>query len=592
MGRPKVFATLAFVLFFTGAYFAACPTATRNIYLAAVTGESSGGVFRLQVELRPGNGSAYTSVSPRTGFATQDSEETAVDYAFSSTGMDRRQCDVYFRIEGLDANSTVDGPSAGGAMAVATRAALLGRQIRQDVVMTGTISPSGKVGAVGGIIEKAVGASDSGAKYFLAPALQIHEALLISAISRTKDFHVLEISSVRDAEQVLYSSYAEKFYSNYTPSGISIPRNLPPLQPDLDLSRFSKVAGRVVDKLDSKVSQVFSSGQKGTEIAGLADYFRDEIRLTRQLISLGYPFSGANQAFLLSIDAEYLKIADNKLDLQGSLKDVKACLGNVSMPQKTSENFHWAIGADLRRVWAEKKIEDDKGPDEGQDDYSVLRDYLYAYSWCGVSSELASQAGEIGGKAVNESVLAGLAQQKLSEAEGRIKSASLPDYDALWHLEAGQLAAKEGKFGAAIYDATYASSMQGAADENTGNLTDSAARLMEGQRKSLWGKVYYGQGAFLYASAQAGGFAPADSYKILKYSSELDKASAQIDQALEAQPAANISEGANVQIQQAGEGQGSGNIRGEDDFAVGMVLSLCVGLMGALAAWRSMHSME
>ena len=51
--------------------FAACPTASREINMAAVVSENEGGIFVLHVEVRPGNGSVFTSITPRIGFSTQ-----------------------------------------------------------------------------------------------------------------------------------------------------------------------------------------------------------------------------------------------------------------------------------------------------------------------------------------------------------------------------------------------------------------------------------------------------------------------------------------------------------------------------------------
>ena len=54
--------------------------------------------------------------------------------------------------------------------------------------------------------------------------------------------------------------------------------------------------------------------------------------------------------------------------MPGSLQDVKACVSDLKKPAKTSENFHWAIGADLRRDWATRKIKDVESAKEGRDD--------------------------------------------------------------------------------------------------------------------------------------------------------------------------------------------------------------------------------
>lgn len=57
-----------------------------------------------------------------------------------------------------DIQGKIDGPSAGGALTVATLAAFRGDDLNPDVVMTGTINPDGTIGPVGGIPQKISGA--------------------------------------------------------------------------------------------------------------------------------------------------------------------------------------------------------------------------------------------------------------------------------------------------------------------------------------------------------------------------------------------------------------------------------------------------
>ncbi|MEM2137820.1 MAG: S16 family serine protease [Candidatus Anstonellaceae archaeon] len=585
MARRALLATLFFLLILGSAsVYATCPSATRQIYLAAVTGESSGGVFQLTVETRPGNGTIYTAVNPRTGFATQESEEIAVDYAFANSNYRRSECDIFFKISGTDDKTTVDGPSAGAAMTVATHAAITGKQVRQDIVMTGTISSAGNVGEVGGIIEKAIAAADSGARYFLTPKLQVHEALLISSISKGGNFQAIETLSIPEAEKIAFSEYSKEFGANYTPKSRPLPENLEEQKLDAEMARFSLVAGRVVGKLETKVDSVFGDNGNLPQILGLREYFRNEIAKEKQQISLGYPFTAANAAFLLSIDAEYVRIGNRGLDMTGSRADVSSCIGKLQKIPKTGENFQWALGADLRRNWAQKKLNDTYDLDSGQDDYSRLRDLLFAYSWCGISEELSSQASEIGGKPIVESALSSLAAKKISDADSEIANAARPDIDAFWHLETAKQAEKNGDFAAAIYDATYARVMQQVSGENVQNVSEAAKKMMAEGRKSLWGKIYYSQGSYLYQEAVSQKFPPLDAYRILRYSQELDNVAGEIEAELAKGNAAPARNG------NGGGAAGKTQQKGEHDLAVSALLAACVGGLSILAAYRAMKT--
>jgi len=529
MRKPEALLFAALFMLLPSLNAIPCPQAVRQISLAAVTGEESGGIFTLLVETRPGSGRIYTSVLPPTGFATQESEKTAAGYAFSSTGFARDECDVLYSIYGDFGTSSIDGPSAGAAMAIATRAALLNKTIRPDVVVTGTVSENGEIGSVGGVIEKSLAAAEAGARYILLPKLELGEALLISSVSKPGAFDAIEVANVQEAERIAFSQKSERFSSRFEPKSKPIPANLQALQPDAGTARFGKVASQVVEGLSAKVDGAFYRGSP--QANALQDYFQQEISKYRKLLSMGYFFTAANSAFLLSIDAEYLKVGSSKVDLDRRIGDVQDCINSLSPPRKTRENFHWAVGSDLRRLWASEKLNETLKNRKDEEGYATLRNLLFAYSWCGISRELARNAEEIGGEPVDESLVSSLASQKLSEADEELSSSPTLDYDALWHYNIALQANKSGNYGAALYEATYALSMQKATSERQ-NLSEAAEKLMAGKPASLWGKIYYGQGAYLYADETGSGTAPKDAYRILKYSSELDKASLQIDEVL------------------------------------------------------------
>ncbi len=63
-----------------------------------------------------------------------------------------------------------DGPSAGCAMVTALASALSGRAVRRDLAMTGEVTLTGKVLAIGGLKEKTMAAAAAGVKTVLIPA--------------------------------------------------------------------------------------------------------------------------------------------------------------------------------------------------------------------------------------------------------------------------------------------------------------------------------------------------------------------------------------------------------------------------------------
>ena len=515
------------LLLFSTQLFPYCAPQNRSIHLAAVAGESDGVIFRLDVRVQPGTGMVYTAVSPLTGFSTQESEAAAASYAFSQSGQERGDCDVFYTIHGDFFDNKVDGPSAGAAMAAATLAALKNTGIRSDMVMTGTISPDGKIGEVGGVVEKSFAASDAGARYILVPHLQLYEALAISSAFKGGNFHAIEVSDLSDAARILSSPYSQEFNSTISPKSSPLP-NLTEIKYDAELGRFALVASGVINELR----------QTSEETAGgpYSKYFSDEISKYDRLLALGYPFSAANSAFLLSVDAQFLKLGDSPIDLEGSASEAEACVSSLSNVTKTRQNFHWAVGADLRKIWAKTRFNETVSRDPGEREaYSSLRDLLFVKSWCGISRDLSAQAGEIGGEEVDESILASLAEEKLLSAEKEFDSADSIDPDALWHYKTALEANKSGLYGAAIYDATYARAVQTASNDRENrkeSLAEEARNLSTQERNSLWGKIYSGQGKFLYVESKGDPSYSQGAQNVLIYSKELDSSVSEIDEAL------------------------------------------------------------
>jgi len=139
-----------------------------EINLVAVDQNGDGVSTPLTVEVKPGDGKVLTNIEKLLFWVdTQYSIQTARDIAKNITKIDTDNYDLIYSIK---TNATlVGGPSAGAALTVATVAALKNKTLKNDIMITGTIEPSGTIGEVGGVLEKAKAAKDVGAKVFLVP---------------------------------------------------------------------------------------------------------------------------------------------------------------------------------------------------------------------------------------------------------------------------------------------------------------------------------------------------------------------------------------------------------------------------------------
>lgn len=108
--------------------------------------------------------------------------------------------DLPVRVE-IALGEEIGGPSAGLVFALAiidklTPGALTGGL---HVAGTGTVTPEGEVGPIGGIEQKIFGARDGGATFFLAPAANCAVAAAVDA----EGIQVVRVASVEEARTVL-----------------------------------------------------------------------------------------------------------------------------------------------------------------------------------------------------------------------------------------------------------------------------------------------------------------------------------------------------------------------------------------------------
>jgi uncharacterized protein len=139
--------------------------------LVAVDEQGNGVIAELEVAVRSGEGRILVNIERLLFWVdTQYSIQVARDVAFDYLNVSRSAVDLIYTVR--TNGSIVGGPSAGAAICVATIAALQNKELREDTVITGRISPDGKVLPVGDIVAKARAAKEAGFTRFLVPTGQ------------------------------------------------------------------------------------------------------------------------------------------------------------------------------------------------------------------------------------------------------------------------------------------------------------------------------------------------------------------------------------------------------------------------------------
>jgi hypothetical protein len=121
-----------------------------------------GAMVNVSVEVVPGRGRVLVQTTPLMGITFQDAANLAVVVAANRSRADLTENDIIFSIQGPEDISEIDGPSAGALMAALLLSVLENIPLNESVTVTGTIDEDGKIGPVGGILEKAEAARRGG----------------------------------------------------------------------------------------------------------------------------------------------------------------------------------------------------------------------------------------------------------------------------------------------------------------------------------------------------------------------------------------------------------------------------------------------
>lgn len=126
------------------------------------------------------------------GSMAQDSVFNAAAVVRKLTNEDIHDYDIHINIIG---GGNIDGPSAGTAILIALISAITQKPIRQNIAITGEISIQGLVRPVGGVFEKAYGASQAGIKTLIIPEENAKDI--------PPDLHGLKVHPVKTAQEAL-----------------------------------------------------------------------------------------------------------------------------------------------------------------------------------------------------------------------------------------------------------------------------------------------------------------------------------------------------------------------------------------------------
>lgn len=143
----------------------------KNYSLIAVDNSGNGKIYEVKIKLRSGSGDVSAALN-NIEFEgdTQSSIRRAWNVAGEYTGVDTEDFDVTVTlVNDYSSLLKVEGGSGGAAITLGMIAALKGKEIDGDVLMTGTINLKGEIGSVTKLREKIRTARENGASMVLIP---------------------------------------------------------------------------------------------------------------------------------------------------------------------------------------------------------------------------------------------------------------------------------------------------------------------------------------------------------------------------------------------------------------------------------------
>ncbi|MCK5474254.1 MAG: hypothetical protein KAI53_02510 [Candidatus Aenigmarchaeota archaeon] len=145
-------------------------TTRAETSMVAISKRTEKGVIgKIVVEVADGKDSVLVDIHPFIEPEMQNAALMAVKYAKTHTNRNMENKTIIYRFV-VDKNTIlIGGPSAGPAMAAATVAAIEGKKIKEDAIVTGELRADGTIASVGSVLEKSEAAGLNNFSLFLIP---------------------------------------------------------------------------------------------------------------------------------------------------------------------------------------------------------------------------------------------------------------------------------------------------------------------------------------------------------------------------------------------------------------------------------------
>lgn len=158
---------------------------------------SVGGVtLEVQGVAIPGKGEL--SLTGTLGNVMKESAQVAFTYVKANLDKYKLENPEFFEKKNIhlhfpEGATPKDGPSAGITIVTAILSVLTGRKVKQDIAMTGEVTITGEVLAIGGVKEKVIGAHRAGIREVILPEdNRVDESDILAEVAKTMKIHFVK----------------------------------------------------------------------------------------------------------------------------------------------------------------------------------------------------------------------------------------------------------------------------------------------------------------------------------------------------------------------------------------------------------------
>ncbi len=514
MFANKLAVTLIFLLI-----FASCSSAyiTRIHIPAVIESAQKGSLTMAQLNLTPGSGGVQINGPSSVDPTTLTSAQYAAQVAASFVGLSASNYNFNYTI--FAGNTSVSGPSGGLALTLLAVAALQHRQLAQNFTATGTISPNGTVGLIGGVYDKMGAAKAGGMRYILVPAAQNQsfENLLYYISQQSSSLVAIEVANVSQAVKYAFGS------PHLTPTAINLSQNYNiPAAGTANITCKSCNTSAFAELVNATFNYTRGAIQNtSSNFSSAKQQLLSNLNAYKQLESKGYLYTAADFAFLDYVGTYTLSNSKNFTASSASalISNVSAYCSSLVAPPLTNTNYEFVIGGKLRERFANITITNVKqelnSVQTTDDVIQSIYSLASAAGWCKAANEAFSIASSLGGNYVDVSP-----SLKTNAASLISKAKNLGNGI---YLQTATQAYNSGDYPTALYAATYANIFGPAASANisTPQMYAVVVQNINNDTSGIWPSQFAIQSEFYLRESQASHGSVSRNYALQSYSAAL-----------------------------------------------------------------------